>query len=80
MPTGLPLGIFGIWRFLLRDDVDAFAPEFFRDESKLQQWSAVVRDLSSQISPFETVIAELAKLTAPVTAEDRAQLKKEGHR
>ena len=31
---------------------DAFTPEFFRDESKLQQWSAFVRDLSAQIPPF----------------------------
>jgi hypothetical protein len=28
---------------------DAFTPEFFRDEGKLQQWSAFVRDLSAQI-------------------------------
>jgi hypothetical protein len=40
-------------------------PEFFRDEDKLQQWSAFVRDLSAQIPPFETVISELAAFIAP---------------
>ena len=58
---------------------DAFTPEFFRDEGKLQQWSAFVRDLSMQIPPFETVISELAAFIAPVTAEARALLQKEGH-
>ena len=58
---------------------DAFTPEFFRDEGKLQQWSAFVRDLSAQIPPFETVISELAVFIAPVTVEARALLQKEGH-
>jgi hypothetical protein len=57
----------------------AFTPEFFRDESKMQQWSAFVRDLSAQIPPFETVISELAAFIAPVTVAARAQLRKEGH-
>jgi predicted nucleotidyltransferase component of viral defense system len=57
---------------------DAFTPEFFRDEGKLQQWSAFVRDLSAQIPAFETVISELAAFIAPVTIEARALLQREG--
>jgi hypothetical protein len=55
------------------------APEFFRDEGKLQQWSAFVRNLSEQIPPFETVISELAAFFAPATIEARVLLQKEGH-
>jgi predicted nucleotidyltransferase component of viral defense system len=58
---------------------DAFTPEFFRDEGKLQQWSAFVRDLSAQIPPFESVISELAAFIAPVTVAARALLQKKGH-
>src|SRR5271170_4604434 len=58
---------------------DAFTPEFFRDEGKLRQWSAFVRDLSAPIPPFETVISELAAFIDPVTVETRALLQKEGH-
>jgi len=57
---------------------DAFTPEFFRDEGKLQQWSVFVRDLSAQIPPFDTVISELAAFIAPVTVEARTLLRKEG--
>jgi predicted nucleotidyltransferase component of viral defense system len=58
---------------------DAFTPEFFRDEGKLQQWAAFVRDLSAQIPPFETVISELAAFIGPVAVEARALLQKERH-
>jgi predicted nucleotidyltransferase component of viral defense system len=39
---------------------DAFTPAFFRDPSKLQQWTAFVRDLSAEPPSFETVVSELA--------------------
>lgn len=39
---------------------DAFTPAFFRDASKLQQWTAFVRDLSAEPPSFETVVSELA--------------------
>ena len=55
----------------------AFTPEFFRDEGKLQQWSAFVRDLSAQIPSFETVISELAAFIAPATIEARVLLQKD---
>jgi hypothetical protein len=55
---------------------DAFTREFFRDEGKLQQWSAFVRDLSAQIPPFETVISELTAFIAPVTVKARALLQR----
>ena len=55
-----------------------FTPGCCRDEGKLQQWSAFVRDLSAQVPPFETVISELAAFIAPVTVEARALLQKEG--
>lgn len=51
---------------------DAFTPEFFRNESKLQQWSAFVRDLSAETPPFETVVSELAAFIAPFVSEARA--------
>jgi hypothetical protein len=56
---------------------DAFTPEFFRNESKLQQWSAFVRDLSGEIPPFATIISELATFIDPITVQARALLEKE---
>ena len=51
---------------------DAFTPEFYRNESKLQQWSAFVRDLAAEIPPFETVISEVAAFIGPFAATARA--------
>jgi len=61
-----------------RHSPDAFTPEFFRDEDKLRQWSAFVRDFSVPIPPLGTVISELAAFIDPVTVEARALLQKEG--
>lgn len=44
---------------------DAFTPAFFRDPSKLQQWTAFVRDLSAEPPSFETVVSELAIFIGP---------------
>lgn len=51
---------------------DAFTPEFFRDEGKLAQWSAFVRDLTAERPPFETVIRELAAFLGPVAKDARS--------
>lgn len=44
---------------------DAFTPEFFRDPSKLQQWTVFVRDLLGEPPSFETVVSELAAFIGP---------------
>jgi predicted nucleotidyltransferase component of viral defense system len=59
---------------------DAFTPEFFRNEGKLRQWSAFVRDLSGEIPPFATIISELAAFIGPVTTRARTLLQKENSR
>jgi Nucleotidyl transferase AbiEii toxin, Type IV TA system len=56
---------------------DAFTPAFFRNEGKLQQWLAFVRDLSAETPPFETIVSELAAFIDPATAKARILLKKE---
>jgi predicted nucleotidyltransferase component of viral defense system len=56
---------------------DAFTPAFFRNEGKLQQWSAFIRDLSAETPPFETIISELAAFIDPATAQARILLQKE---
>jgi hypothetical protein len=56
---------------------DAFTSAFFRNEGKLQQWSAFVRDLSAETPPFETIVSELAAFIDPATAQARILLKKE---
>lgn len=53
----------------------AFTPEFFRNEGKLQQWSAFVRDLSGEIPPFETIVSELTAFIDPATAKARNLLR-----
>lgn len=50
---------------------DAFTPEFFRNASKLQQWSALVRDLSAEIPSLEIVVSDLAAFLGPLAAEAR---------
>jgi predicted nucleotidyltransferase component of viral defense system len=52
---------------------DAFTPEFFRDTSKLQQWSAFVRDLSTEIPSLDIVISDISKFIGPATAEARKE-------
>jgi predicted nucleotidyltransferase component of viral defense system len=47
---------------------DAFTPEFFHDPSKLQQWTAFVRDLSAELPSFETVVSELAAFIGPLAS------------
>jgi hypothetical protein len=56
---------------------DAFTPEFFRNGSKLQQWSAFIRDLSAETPPFETVVSELAAFIGPFASEARAVMLRE---
>jgi predicted nucleotidyltransferase component of viral defense system len=51
---------------------DAFTPEFFRNQRKVQQWSAFVRDLSAEIPTLETVVFELATFIGPYATEARA--------
>ena len=53
---------------------DVFTPEFFRDGSKLQQWSAFIRELSAETPPFETVVSELAAFIGPFASEARAAM------
>lgn len=53
---------------------DAFTPEFFRDGSKLQQWSAFIRELSAETPPFETVVSELAAFIGPFASAARAAM------
>jgi predicted nucleotidyltransferase component of viral defense system len=50
---------------------DAFAPEFFRNTGKLQQWSAFVRDLSAETPSLETVVSDLAAFLGPIADEAR---------
>jgi predicted nucleotidyltransferase component of viral defense system len=59
---------------------DAFTPEFFRDAGKLQQWSAFIRDLSTQTPPFERVVSDIATFIAPFAAAARtlAETKAQG--
>jgi predicted nucleotidyltransferase component of viral defense system len=56
---------------------DAFTPKFFRDSQKLQQWSAFVRDLSSETPPFETVVLDVAAFITPFVNEARALILRE---
>lgn len=56
---------------------DAFSPEFFRDEGKLQQWRAFVRDLSVAAPSFEIVVSELAAFIRPFSNEARALMQRE---
>lgn len=56
---------------------DAFTPAFFRNDGKLQQWSAFVHDLSAETPPFETIISELAAFIAPATAQARGLVQKD---
>jgi len=51
---------------------DAFTPEFFRDSSKVHQWSAFIRDLSAETPPLETVIEELWAFIGPLAHRARA--------
>lgn len=55
---------------------DAFTPEFFRDADKLQQWSAFVRDLSTDVPSLDAVIADISKFIEPATTEARTMLPK----
>lgn len=48
---------------------DAFTPVFFRDPSKLQQWTAFVRDLSGEPPAFEIVVSEVAAFIRPFTGK-----------
>jgi predicted nucleotidyltransferase component of viral defense system len=52
---------------------DAFTPEFFRDIGKLQQWSAFVRDLSTEIPSLDIVITDISNFIGPATAEARKE-------
>jgi hypothetical protein len=54
---------------------DAFTPNFFRDVDKLRQWSAFVRDLSTQIPSFDTVIADISRFIEPATIDARTILR-----
>lgn len=58
---------------------DAFTPGFFRDQGKLQQWAAFVRDLTAQTPPFETVILDVAGFITPFADEARALIFREPH-
>lgn len=51
---------------------DAFTPAFFRNEGKMQQWAAFIRDLSASTPPLETVASELAAFIDPHIDEARA--------
>lgn len=48
---------------------DAFTPEFFLDPSKIQQWTAFVRDLTATPPSFEIVVSELAAFIDPSSFE-----------
>jgi len=50
---------------------DAFTPEFFRDEGKLLQWAAFIRDLAGDIPSLETVIVDVSKFIEPAAAHAR---------
>lgn len=54
---------------------DALTPEFARDEGKLQQWSAFVRDLTAEVPSFEIVISDLATFIGPISSKARTLLK-----
>jgi predicted nucleotidyltransferase component of viral defense system len=55
---------------------DAFTPEFFRDAGKVQQWSAFVRDLSTETPSLDSVIADISEFIEPATIEARTILHK----
>ena len=57
---------------------DAFTPGFFRDQGKIQQWSAFVRDLSAESPALETVVSELATFIGPYATEARALVQLSG--
>jgi predicted nucleotidyltransferase component of viral defense system len=50
---------------------DAFAPEFFGDEAKQRQWTAFVRDLSGDIPPLQSIVADIRRFIEPATAKSR---------
>lgn len=54
---------------------DVFTPEFFRDQGKLQQWTAFTRDLSSAAPSFEIVVSELAAFIDPFAREALALIR-----
>jgi len=56
---------------------DAFSPEFFRDEGKVRQWFAFIRDLSADTASFEIVVSELAAFIRPFSNEARALMQRE---
>jgi predicted nucleotidyltransferase component of viral defense system len=51
---------------------DAFTPGFFRNQGKIQQWSAFVHDLSAESLTLETVASEVATFIGPYATEARA--------
>jgi predicted nucleotidyltransferase component of viral defense system len=57
---------------------DAFTPGFFRNQGKIQQWSAFVRDLSAESPTLETVVSELATFIGPYATEARALVQLSG--
>jgi predicted nucleotidyltransferase component of viral defense system len=57
---------------------DAFTPGFFRNQGKIQQCSAFVRDLSAESPTLETVVSELATFIGPHAIEARALVQLSG--
>ncbi len=57
---------------------DAFTPGFFRNQGKIQQWSAFVHDLSAESPTLETVVSKLATFIGPYAAEARALVQLSG--
>lgn len=51
---------------------DTFAPEFYHDTSKRQQWLAFTRDLAVEVPSFETVATEISTFISPFAREARA--------
>lgn len=62
---------------LPQDLPEVFTPAFFRDEGKLQQWSALVRDLSVEVPSFATVVSDIATFIAPFMNEAAALVRRE---
>jgi predicted nucleotidyltransferase component of viral defense system len=55
---------------------EVFTAEFSRDGRKLQQWSAFIRDLSTNPPSFEVVAAEIARFLDTASTQARALLQK----
>lgn len=51
---------------------DAFTEAFSKDDRKLQQWDAFIRNMAIEPVPFDSIVAGLARFLMPVAQQARA--------